>query len=338
MSRKAVWTTVLALVFTMSSFSIRGQENEKKPAKSPGRKPTEVVALVNGEAITRTQLADELISAYGTAQLDLMINRKIVELACREGKVEVTEKEIDDDIASTLAKLRMKPKEFVQTVLDKQNITLEQYRRDRVWPKLAMVKLVKPRVKVSEDDLKRGFEATYGNKVECRMLVVQEMSRARELWEQLMEVKGEDRLKMFEDHCKTYSIDPGSRPYGGKVAPFNRHSSNPDLEKVVFGLKEGELSSIMQMAGGHVIFLCVRQIPPVPNVTMETVLDSTSKQTVREALHEGIFTKKLQYEADVVFAEAKKKARIENFLNNDFSPEALNQIASPPAEQPTKRR
>jgi parvulin-like peptidyl-prolyl isomerase len=307
------------------------------PPPAASAKTLHVVATVNGEPISRDRLADELIEDGGPQQLELMINRKIVEQACREAKIEVTDKEVDKDIEHTLTKTRVKRSEFVE-LLAKQGITFSQYRRDRVWPKLAMVKLVKDRVKVTEEDLQKGFEATYGEKVETRMLVVQEMNRAQDLWEKLMKAeKGEHRLKMFEDMCKEYSIDTASRPYGGKVAPINKHSSNLELEKAIFGLKDGELSSIMQIANGNVIFLCVQHLPPAQGVTLDSKPTPDAKQTIRQMMYEGIFTKKLQYEADQVFAEARKKARIENFLTGEFAAESAK-IATQPVKEGTKKR
>ena len=301
------------------------------PPPAASAKTMHVVATVNGEPITRDRLADELIEANGPQQLDLMINRKIVEQACREAKIEVTDKELDKDIENTLTKMRMKRKEYVETVLSRQGITFAQYRRDRVWPKLAVVKLVKSKVSVSDEDLKKGFEATFGEKIETRMIAVQELNRAQELWEKLMkEEKGEKRLKMFEDMCKEFSIDTATRSLGGKVAPFNRHSDNPELEKALFALQPGEMSSIMHMAGGNVIFLCVSRIPPQSNVAMETPLPN-SKETVKQMLYERIYTMKLQHEADQLFTKARKAARIENFLIGDFSPEAAH-IATEPVK------
>ena len=307
------------------------------PPPASSAKALHVVATINGEPITRDQLADELIESNGPQQLDLMINRKIVEQMCKEAKIEVTDKEVDKDIDNTLNKMRMKRKEFVETVLARQGITYAQYRRDRVWPKLAMVKLVRERVKVTDEDVQKGFEATYGEKVETRMLVVQEFARAQELWEVLKkEEAGEKRLKMFEEKCREYSIDTASRSLGGKVAPFNRHSDNLELEKAIFNLKEGELSSIMQVANGNVIFLCVGHIPPQQNVTLDTVMNTETKETVRKMLHDRIYVMKLQYEADQFFTQARKKARVENFLIGDFSADAVD-IATKPGKDGAKR-
>jgi foldase protein PrsA len=321
---------------TLAAALVAGAAVAADPPPAASAKALHVVAIVNGEPISRDRLADELIESGGPQQLDLMINRKIVEQACKESKVEVSDKEVDKDIDNTLNKMHMSRKEFVETVLARQSITFAQYRRDRVWPKLAMVKLVKERVKVLDEDIRKGFEATYGEKVETRMLVVQEFSRAQELWEKLKkEEAGEKRLRKFEDVCREYSIDTASRSLGGQVSPFNRHSDNPDLEKALFNLKDGDLSSIMQIANGNVIFLCVKHIPPVEGVTLDSVNPQT-KQTVRQMLHDRIYTVKLQHEADEVFTQARKKARVENFLTGDFSPEAAN-IATKPVQDDKKR-
>jgi hypothetical protein len=97
----------------------------------------------------------------------------------------------------------------------------------------------------------------------------------------------------------------------------------------MFALKDGDLSTIMQVGEGNVFFLCVRHIPPQADITMDSVLNPQTKLTVRKALEDGIYTKKLQWEADNYFAEAKKSAKVENFLTGDFDPAVLR-VSEPP--------
>jgi parvulin-like peptidyl-prolyl isomerase len=294
-------------------------------------------AMVNGEIITREDLAIELIETYGPQQLDLLINRKLVEQACKAAHIEVTQKEIDEDVKSTLKQLNLSAEEFRKAILTQRGITFHQYVRDNVWPKVAIVKLVKDKVAVSDEDLRKGLEATYGEKVETRMLTVMEMNRAKEIWEKLMAIHDPSRrLEQFESYCKEYSTDAASRPYGGRIAPYNRHSSNPDLENALFKLKDGELSTIMQINGGNAIFLCVRHIAAQPGVTLDSILNETTKETVRHALHESIYTRKLQYEAAVFFDAARKKARIENYITGAFNEESVNIGMKPDAAKTQK--
>src|SRR4029077_12375247 len=64
--------------------------------------------------------------------------------------------------------------QFVNQVLRRFNKTLYEWKEDVIRPKLALAKLAAPRVTVTEKDLHDGFEARYGEKVECRMICLQE--------------------------------------------------------------------------------------------------------------------------------------------------------------------
>ena len=85
------------------------------------------------------------------------------------------------------------------------------------------------------------------------------------------------------------------------------------------------------------IVACVAHIPPVDGVTMDTKPNPNSKETIKQMLYEGIFTKMLQYEADQVFAESRKKTRIENFMTGEFSAEAAHIATQPPKGENIKR-
>jgi hypothetical protein len=78
-------------------------------------------------------------------------------------------------------------------------MTLSQYLRDQVWPRLALVRLVKDRVKVTDEDLDKAFEANFGEKVDVRMLTVVERRKAEEIWKQVSETNTlEERVKLFD--------------------------------------------------------------------------------------------------------------------------------------------
>ncbi|MGL4465537.1 MAG: hypothetical protein ACRC1K_25585, partial [Planctomycetia bacterium] len=218
----------------------------KPGAKGEAAKPTdgpwnETVAEVNGEKITMEQLAQELIDAHGKKQLELMVNRKLVEQACKEKKVAVANAELDAELKATITKLNINRKEFIEQVLARQELSLRQYMRDTVWPALALKKLVADKVVVTPEDVEKSFEANYGEKVEIRMLVVREVHRANELWKKVMEAKAdgadktiEEKVAEFEGFCKLYSVDEATRPYGGRTQPISRHSNHPEIEKLAY--------------------------------------------------------------------------------------------------------
>lgn len=293
-------------------------------AKVDAEKWATVVATVNGESITREQLAEELIATHGRRQLELLINRRIIEQACKDRKIEVTRVDIENDINDTLKKFNLKRSEFIERVLGSKEITFAQYVRDTVWPALALKKLVDGRSKVSDEDIAKSFEANYGPKVDVRMLVVMELRRAQELWEKVNEEKDPaKRLAVFEEMCKTYSIDQATRAFGGKTQPINKHTGYPEIENLAFSLKKGELSKVVQLPEGNLMLLCVDHIPARTDITLSTPLGANSKETVRDMLRKDIMEKKIRIEVAQLYKELYEKSAKNNFLSPDFDAEDL---------------
>ena len=64
-----------------------------------------VVALVNGAPIYLRQLDEECIYRHGADVLQGLIGRRMLELACKQKQVTVSEKEIDAEIAHAAARV-----------------------------------------------------------------------------------------------------------------------------------------------------------------------------------------------------------------------------------------
>lgn len=308
-----------------------GKKDPKVQQASTAPKPgwSASAAEVNGEKITREQLAEELLDTYGKKHIDLMINRKIVEQACRERKIEITQRMMEDDLQATLTKLNLKRSEFVERVLGQRELTLSQYMRDTVWPALALKALVEKTVTITNEDLDRAFVANFGDRVDCRMLVVLELRKAQELWEKAnKETDLKKRLLLFEELCKTFSVDQATRSFGGRCQPISRHSGYPQIEKLAFDLKPGELSRIEQLPDqSYVMLLCVEKIPARKDITLDSVAmtdEKTKKQTTwRQYLSKEMLEKKTRYEISNYFVELQKKAEINDYLNHKLSADKL---------------
>lgn len=307
------------------------KKKDSKADKSAKASPdwSAPVAEVNGEPITVQDLAIELIDNYGKKHLEMMVNRKLVAQACKTHNVEVTRADLDNEIKDTLKKLNISRKEFVERVLERREITYGQYLRDTVWPALAMQKLVADRVTVTEEDLTKAFEANYGEKVDVRMLVIRELRKSQEMWDAISKIEDpEKRIAAFEDCCKIHSVDAATRSFGGRCAPINKHSSFPEIEKLAFGLKPNELSSIIQVPEGHLMLLCVARIPAQEGITMDTVVKVSDKgqtkdETVREMMQKDIHEKKIRVEISSFFADLRAKAKVNNFMTADFAADEL---------------
>lgn len=312
----------LALCQTATAVDLfKGKKEEASAA--PATTPTEVVAEVNGTPITKQELANELIATYGEKQLEFMIHRMVIAEACKQRNIEVTDEEVKAEIQSTCDTLNVRLTEFRDRILASRGLTYDQYIRDTVRPAIALKKLVDGKVEVTEEDLKKSFIANYGEKVEVRMLVVREQRKAFEFWEQLDKVKEADqRLKLFEELCKTYSIDQATRPYGGQ-AVIHRYTGAPDIEELAFGLKENDLSKIIQVRDGHLMLLCVKRIPQSEEITMETVANEKTQETIKDMLYKDLLEKKTRVEIAKVFEELTKTTPVKNFLTGNFDVESL---------------
>lgn len=347
----SVGTSLLAsLLWTPLSFGEGQGKAANSDARAGARERAEagkwetVVAEVNGDVITREQLADELIEVHGKELLENIVNRKMIEQACKAKKIVITRVDVENELKEKLATLNLSRKEFIERVLGPQDVTFPQYLRDTIWPAVALKRLVSDHVQVTEEDLEKAFEANFGEKVDCRMIVVLEPKKAQDVWEEVNAIKGlEARVEKFEQLAKERSIDQATRSLGGRTQPINRHSATPNIEKTAFALEPGELSKIMQVPtgdpqapSGNLILLCVQRIPKNDSVTMESVFNEKTKETVRDALTKDIREKKLRQEVTNLYLALRKEAKIENYLTSEFSAKALEET-QPAATAPTQK-
>src|SRR5215471_16765642 len=78
------------------------QPSTTSQQSTPSSLPTydkSIVAYVNGQPISRQELADDLIARKGHQHIQLMINRRIIEQAAKNAGVTVTEAEVDAEVS-----------------------------------------------------------------------------------------------------------------------------------------------------------------------------------------------------------------------------------------------
>lgn len=277
--------------------------NDPAKAKaSPG-----VAATVNGRPITLAELAEQCVERHGEQVLEGTINRKLLEQACKKKNITVSEKELDDEVVRAAGEM-LPPKNgkpdvegWIKEITSQQNISLEVYRSDAVWPSVALRKLVGNNIPVTEEDLKKGYEANYGPRVRCRAIVMNNARRAAEVWEK---ARRKPTVENFGYLAEQYSIEPGSQALRGEVPPIARHGGQPLLEQEAFALKKGDLSGIIQVGDKYIILLCEGHTEPV---------DATF-QEVREEIRKDLLDKKLRLAMGDYFEELKRSAAWDNFL------------------------
>ena len=119
---------------------------------------------------------------------------------------------------------------WLRTLDKERGISPIQYARDIIYPALALRKLAAPTVQVTAKDIKNSFEAQYGDKLRCRMIMVDKLQTAKEIWEELRKNPGG-----FEKLAMERSMDSGSRSLGGLLAePISRHAYPQNVSDAAF--------------------------------------------------------------------------------------------------------
>jgi parvulin-like peptidyl-prolyl isomerase len=199
-----------------------------------------------------------------------------------------------------------------------QGITKDRYLKDSVWPSAALKKLTGGSVQVSADDLTKGFDANYGERVRCRAIVLANMRRAQEVWGK---ARQNNSMDFFGDLAEEYSVEPSSKSLRGEVPPIRHYGGQPQLEDVAFDLKPGELSGIIQLGDKFVILKCEGRTQPV----------EVNPQEVQTILKQDIFEKKLRMAMGNKFDDIRAKSRIDNFLTGtSVSPDRVKPAPGEP--------
>jgi foldase protein PrsA len=281
--------------------------------------PGDPVAQVNGQIISRQQLADECVAREGKKILELLINRTLIEQALTARKLEVTGAEIDREIDSVAANFGISREKWLMALEKEKGISPTQYARDLVYPALVLRKLSSGRVQVTPKDMQDAFEAQYGDKIRCRMIMVEKQNTALEVWEELKK-----NPAGFEKIAQERSTDPGTRGLGGLLAqPITRHAYPQTLSDAVFQQivdgdpkdrdpshkpKDGDITGVIQY--GEAGFVILRRESLIPGAKGISLND----ERVRKQTYDAIYQVKLNEAMGVVFQELMKAAEIENML------------------------
>ena len=267
-----------------------------------------VVAILNGQQITVRELAEECITRYGVDVLEGEINRQLLSQALKTKNKEVVQEDILAEIKRAADSRGYiddtgKPdvKAWLKAVTSNDDVTVDIYVKDVVWPSAALKQLVSEDAQISDEDLQRGFESNYGPRVEIMAIVLNTQRQANMVWD-LANNNSTDYF--FGQLAEQYSIEPVSRANQGKVPPIRKNGGQPVVEEEAFRLKKGELSGIVAVGGKYIIMRCTGHTVPV----VESIED------VKEELIDYLSERKVHSAMNVTFDDIRQRADVINFL------------------------
>jgi len=290
------------------------------------RQHPNTAALIDGRPITMQQLGEECLARHGKDVLEGEINRLLLIQELRRTAKIVNEQDIDREVTRAAEAYNFLKKDgspdveaWLKSVTENDATTVELYVRDAVWPSVALKKLVGEDLEVTADDLQKGFESNFGERVEVLAIVLSNQRQAQTVWDM---ARNNPTDQFFGELANQYSIEPSSRSNFGQVPPLRRHSGQPVMEKEAFRLKQGELSGIIAMGDKYIILRCLGRTQPIVK----------EFDAVKDELYRDIQEKKLRLAMAKEFDRLKDSSQIDNFLaGTSQAGQLLNSKTATPA-------
>ncbi len=286
-------------IWTKSSTFL---EDLKKEAKIEIMLPElrKVVAVVNGEEITKDEFVQRLSSLTSKPVLEQMIIEILVEQKAKEQKVKVETEEIDAKIDEV--KGRFPSEEGFVQFAEQSGRTIEGLRQ-QFESQILIEKLVLKESVATEEEIKDYFEKNKDkfdkpDQVRASHILVETEEEAKEILRQLR--VGADFAELAQEN----SIDPATKDKGGDIGFFSRGKMTPAFEEAAFALEIGGISDVVKTPYGyHIIRL--EEKKPAQKATFELV---------REEINKTLTQQKAWTKRSTFLEDLKKEAKIEIML------------------------
>ncbi|MBJ6362634.1 peptidylprolyl isomerase [Paenibacillus sp. GCM10012307] len=266
-----------------------------------GKASNEVVAVVNGEEITKNDLYNTLVDAGGKQTLDSLITEKLLSQEMAKAGLAVTDADIDQEWQKL--EEQYGSKEQLLSIVEQNGMT-EDILRKQIHHQIELRKLLAPTVEVTEDKIKEYYEQNKEymgtpEQVRASHILVATEKEAEEILAELKQ--GAD----FATLAKEKSTDPGSKENGGDLNFFGRGAMMPEFEEAAFALKKDELSDIVKTTYGfHII-----------KVTDRKEAVSPSYEEKKDELKEQLVNNEVYTKSTTWLQELRDKSTIDNKLN-----------------------
>lgn len=209
------------------------------------------IVTVNGTPITQAQVFDRLWKRYGPETLDEMVDELLLRQAVDKAGVKIPDAEIEKRYEKVRAQFS-DPKIF-EAELANAGSTPDKLKQD-LREQLERERLIASgkHLAVSEAELKKAFEqhkADLGKPeaVHLRHILIEKKDDADQI---VLDVKhGAD----FSKIAKEKSLAPTGKLNGGDYGFVSKGMLPPEIEKVAFEMKPGDLRVLPSAKGYHIL-------------------------------------------------------------------------------------
>lgn len=292
LNRIIVVVTALALLTSVVIYA--WPERQAAPATFS---ETDVLAVVNGEAVTKADVYEAMWNQLGPQVVEDLVTQRLIEQEASRRGVSVDRDAVDARIAE-LAEERGGT-EALEFELALSGLTMDAL-RDLLRRNLLIERLLESQITITDDEIREYYdenpdEFTEPEQVHARHILVEERELAEDLIRQLQD--GADFAELAEEH----STDPGSAADGGDLGWFARGRMVEPFEEAAFGAEPGSVVGPVQTQFGfHVI----------------EVLDRRAERTVsldeaRDRIRDRLFYQALEAQVGPWLQSLRESAQIE---------------------------
>ena len=309
--RVIVGGTLVALLLTVVGFQFWrarpgfgfSSETNSGAAGAAGTSAKDrYVASVDGQLVTWQELAQECVDRFGEDVLDNLINRLVIQRACAEKGIEVSVEEVRQEIMRISKRFGLDVQTWYTMLEAERDLTQAQYRRDIIWPMLALKKLAGADVRITKTQLREAYQDRFGEKVKARMIMLDNLRRAQAVWERVHRNPDD-----FERIAREESVESNSRALGGVIPPIRQFSSHEELRKAAFDLRTpGEVSGIVQLGLNSYVIL---------KYEGRTERVDHDPKDVRAELYHELMEHEVQKLVATTFKRLREEALIDNYVS-----------------------
>ena len=243
--------------------------------------------------------------------LEEMITEELMVIAADEAQLEVKTEEVDRSLDEVKRKNALTDAQFA-AALKEQGYTLPQYREElerQIIRFRAVNTLVRPRVSVTDQDIRRRYESMAGQAqgtsavhIAHILLRPTETVTPDQVNALAADVVARARAgESFDELAAAHSQDEGTRESGGDLGWFERGELPTEWENILFGMDEGEVRGPIRGPRGVHVF----------KVTEVRSDDTRPFEEAKAEIEEELYQEGLEKQAKVWVEELRKQAHVD---------------------------
>ncbi|MFD1032401.1 peptidylprolyl isomerase [Metaplanococcus flavidus] len=261
----------------------------------------EVVATVDGKAIEKDALYEQMVKTSGPEALDIMISNEIIRQEADKADIEITQEELDAELAEY--EEAYGGAEGLAAAIEGSALTMEDLETE-METFLRIEKLIGPDVEITEEAIETYFtenKESLGQSatVEASHILTETKEKADEVAKKLAD--GSD----FAELAAEYSLDTASAENGGELGSFGTGEMAAEFEEAAFAMNPDDISDPVETEFGfHII-----------KVTDKTEASEATLEDSKEQIKETLFEEALNAQYATWIAEKQASYTVENKLN-----------------------